>query len=119
MNMEISLQSVDIDLMDSERAVFKVLKATLEYPTDVRVKAQKLADDINFFCKSRIGNIDEGEILWQLWGLLLDITCCIPPGHPWQECLVQALDSLRQRDGAIPGYGEVREATNQVSCTTE
>lgn len=114
--MDVSLQSVeDVNFADSERAIFNVLKATLQYPANPQAKCAKLADDINFFCISREKDVDVGEILWEVWSVVIDIVYCIPSGHLWQDSLVQSLDSLRQRDGAILEYDEVRDASNPVS----
>ncbi|KAL8912921.1 MAG: hypothetical protein Q9172_007401 [Xanthocarpia lactea] len=109
--MDIDLQSVEeINLTHSERAIFNVLQATLLYPASPQAKCARLADDIEFCCGSREGGVNVNEILWQLWSLLIDIACCIPPGHSWQDILLQSLDILRRRDGAIPQYNEVRDA---------
>ncbi|KAB2569556.1 hypothetical protein DBV05_g11770 [Lasiodiplodia theobromae] len=54
--MEIDLQPLEeIDFTNSERAIFNVLKATLQYPANPQTKGLKLADDIDFFCKSAEG----------------------------------------------------------------
>ncbi|TGJ84680.1 hypothetical protein E0Z10_g4079 [Xylaria hypoxylon] len=131
--MEPSLQSVgDIDLTPSERAIFNVLSATLQYPAKPQAKGVKLADDIYFFCNS----LDEGdnvsETLWEVWSVVLDIAACIPPGHLWQDSLVLALDSLHKQDVAISKHDEsllwkdlpnlafcVREKWSDPTCTGE
>lgn len=51
-----------------------------------------------------------GCVTWRLWFLVLGNTCCIPPGHLWQQSLVRAVDRPRQREGSIAGSGEVRNA---------
>ena len=114
--MEVSLQSVeDTNLIDPERAIFNVLKATLRYPANPQAKVIKIADDINFFCISLEEGTDIGEILWEIWSVVIDIVCCIPPGHSWQDCLVLSLDSLRQRDGAILKHNKAGVVSNLVS----
>ncbi len=113
--MDVDLQSIEkIDLRYSERAIFNILKATLQYPATPQAKCAKLADDIEFCCGSREGGVNVNEILWELWSLVIDIACCIPPGHSWQDILLQSFDILRRRDGAIPQYNEVRDASNLV-----
>ncbi|KAK0647223.1 hypothetical protein DIS24_g7919 [Lasiodiplodia hormozganensis] len=92
--MEIDLQPVEeIDFTNSERAIFNVLKATLQYPANPQVKGLKLADDIDFFCKSAEGEGAVSAILWDVWGVMVEIVYRIPPGHPWQVSLVQSLDN--------------------------
>jgi len=101
MDVTVGLQSVgDLELTAAERAIFNVLKATLQYPVDAKAKGAKLADDIDFFSKSAEG----GPGLWYVWVVVLDIACCIPPGHSWQDSLLRCLDNLRQREGHPKGY---------------
>ncbi|KAK7741776.1 hypothetical protein SLS53_004840 [Cytospora paraplurivora] len=97
------LQSVESrELYLNQRAMFNVLKATLEYPTNSQAKAAKLADDLKFFCSA----VEEGpdNILWQLWPLVIDIVSCIPPYHPWQDSLVLSMGILRQQDVPISKF---------------
>lgn len=107
--MEINLQPVkEIDFTNSERGIFNVLKATLQYTANPQIKGLKLADDINFFCKSVEGEGAVSAILWDVWGVIVEIVSRIPPGHPWQVSLVQSLDTLRRRDGSASAHNEVR-----------
>ena len=107
--MDPILQSIEsIDFLDSERPLLNVLKATLQYPANPQAKGAKLADDINFFCNSVEEGVGLGKILWEVWPVVIDIACCIPPGHPWQDSLVRALESLRHQDNAVPTDNEVR-----------
>lgn len=87
------------------RAIFNVLKATLQYPAEPQTKALKLADDIKFFHESAHETSDAD---WVTWCVVLDIACCIPPDRPWQDSLVQSLDTLRQRYGSGPTDDRVR-----------
>ncbi len=107
MDAVISLQPAeDLELTPIQGAIFNVLKATLQYPAKAQAKGIKLADDIDFFSKSTEG----GTGLWEIWDVVLEIACCIPPGHPWQDSLLQALDNLRRREGRVEGYSsEVEE----------
>jgi hypothetical protein len=110
MDVAVSLKFVeDLDLTALERPIFNVLKATLHYPADAHNKGRKLADDIDFF--NRVAK--PGNELCDVWVVLLDIVCCIPPEHSWQESLLQCLDNLRQREGPVEGYyfpnAEVRD----------
>ncbi|KAI0006249.1 hypothetical protein F4779DRAFT_597146 [Xylariaceae sp. FL0662B] len=103
--MEEYLQIIeDAGFPDYLRVIFNLLKATLQYPTaNPRLTAAKLADDINFICQAedRPGGIPN-VILW-VWSEVIDLATCIPPDHPWQDALVQAVENLRQREGAVPG----------------
>ena len=106
----------DIDLLDSERAIFNVLKATLEYPVDVSAKSVRLADDIDCFCKAHGESNNVDETLWQVWSVLLEIVSCIPPGHAWQDSLVFSLGHLRDREKSTRGGNEVRDSSQPPSA---
>lgn len=114
--MDISLQPAE-DIFERygqrgiyERAILNVLKATLQYPATPRLKAEKLADDISFFCQEE----DTGIILWSVWFVVIEIAGCIPPDHPWQQCLLQALDILRHRNDTTINKEDVRISADQV-----
>ncbi|KAJ4177149.1 hypothetical protein NW767_015218 [Fusarium falciforme] len=102
-NLLLSVQ--DADLAKSERAIFDVLQATLCFPASTPVKAAKLADDFVFFCRSKGDNEPSAAatILWDAWSVLIDVAACLPPGHPWQACLVQAINTLAERDDTLLG----------------
>lgn len=107
--MEAKLNPIDdVDLTDSERAIFNVIKVTLQYPANPQVKGVKLADDMFFFCESVEEERGIGKILWDTWAVLVEIIHYIPPGHPWQVSLIQSLKSLRQRDVSISENDKVR-----------
>ncbi|KAI8628014.1 hypothetical protein F5Y19DRAFT_486337 [Xylariaceae sp. FL1651] len=90
-------------LEDPDPAMFKVLKATLQYPGLTKVKAAKLANDINFICEAEDRSDGfKGPTIY-LWTLVIGIASCIPPDHSWQDCLVQAVGILRQREDIVPG----------------
>ena len=99
--MDVNLQFVEADLLDHERPIYNVLKATLEYPADPGAKASKLADDIRFISGWRNEANHADCVLWQLWRLVLNIASCIPADHPWQHSLIQALDTLQKRDDSV------------------
>lgn len=100
--MEINLQSIEYaEFSDSEKAIFNVLKATLQCPADAHLKGIKLADDINFFCKSANNPSNIGEILWNVWAVILDVVRCVPPGHQWHISLIQSLENLRKLEGPV------------------
>lgn len=105
--MDVNLQFVESDLADYERPMYKVLKATLEYPADPEAKALKLADDIRFVTGWKDDVDDASCVLWQLWSLVLNIAKCIPPDHPWQQSLILALDTLQRRDDSVIEHDEV------------
>ncbi|KAI0161950.1 hypothetical protein GGR52DRAFT_561806 [Hypoxylon sp. FL1284] len=98
-NMDANLQYVeDLDLTESERPMFNVLKATLQYPAKAEAKSTKLAHDFNFFYETS----EEGiESLWEIWFLILDIATCVPPGHEWQDSLLKSLDMVRRQEQPI------------------
>ncbi|KAI0105630.1 hypothetical protein F4776DRAFT_474283 [Hypoxylon sp. NC0597] len=103
--MEVNLDSVEhgTHFTASERPIFNVLKATLQYPGNQQAKIEKLTNDIIFFCKS--SSYGSG-ILWNVWSVVIEIILYIPPDHPWQECFIQCLSSLRQRDDTISSYDQ-------------
>ncbi len=89
---------------DDERIAFNVLKATFQYPTTTKVKAAKLAEDIKFLIQPYVEgeHFSSQDSLISLWNLILRIVWCLPPGHPWQDSLVQSLRGLGQL-GVPPG----------------
>ena len=108
--MDCVLKHVEDDnLTDSERPMFNVLKATLQYPANSVVKGTKLTNDINFFCSSQEDGVNVDATLWEIWRLILDIASCIPHSHAWHDSLVQSLQSLRRQAGAIPKHDEVSQ----------
>lgn len=104
---EASLQyAEDIHTQDFDLPILNVLKSTLQYRSSPEMKSVKLANDINFICKSAElygapGGVATQDILWWVWLVLLDIVRCIPAGHPWQDSLVLAVQHLRQQPGYI------------------
>ena len=106
--MDISFQSVNvIEYQDSERAIFNVLKATLQFPASQQAKSAKLTEDFIFICRSQEESPSIDAILWEVWAVVIDIAQCIPPDHPWQNSLVQSLESLRERDDTVLENGRV------------
>ncbi len=81
-----------------DREILNVFKATLEFSTDTKRKAAKLAEDISFVNQA----VEGGNCLPDIWDVILRIAWCLPPGHPWQDSLVQSMGNLCQR-GEIPG----------------
>jgi len=105
-DIQTDLQALEGNLTDLMGPVFRVLKATLEYPAKPEVKASKLADDVTFFTKG-----DNGDaVLWQVWWVIFDIASVVPPDHAWQDSLVQCLSLLRERDEVITPKIEVRNS---------
>jgi len=104
MDVAVILQSLgDLEHHADDRAIFDVLKATLQYPANAQAKGVKLADDIIFLSESKEGG---GPGLWWVWMVVLDIARCIPPGHSWQDSLLQCLDNLCQRGGRPKAYNK-------------
>ena len=109
----VDLDSVDLtDFTDSERAIFNVLRATLQYPATPSAKNEKLANDMIFLCKKQ--DADVGGMLWGIWTTLIDIVYLIPPDHPWQNSLVQSLLILRRLEDHATDDGKVRTASGLV-----
>ncbi|KAI3327721.1 hypothetical protein HD806DRAFT_332679 [Xylariaceae sp. AK1471] len=104
--MDVSLQFVeDFNMKDSDRAIFNILKATLQYTADTKVKSAKLAEDIKFICQAEDRTDGISDVILYVWSLVIEISQCIPPDHPWQDCLLQAIYNLRQQEGTVPGMG--------------
>ncbi|KAI1172044.1 hypothetical protein F4777DRAFT_23646 [Nemania sp. FL0916] len=92
-------QSLEAEgLNDTEKPMFDVLKASLSYPTTDHELANRLADDIVYFCRSAIGDDVYGGILTNAWVLIFDMICCIPSDHAWQDCWVNAIKELKGRE---------------------
>jgi len=101
MDVAINLQFVeDLNLSAQERAICNIFRATLQFPADAQAKGMKLANDIDLCNKA----VNQGNPLWGAWIVLLDISRCIPPDHPWQDGLLQCLDNLRRREGRVEVY---------------
>ncbi|KAF4472298.1 hypothetical protein FALBO_802 [Fusarium albosuccineum] len=101
--MDLNLRASLADRLwgDPPSEMLNVLLATLEYPADTKTKSLKLVQDIDFFCKAQEPP-REPRIVdtppWYFWPLIMGMAACIPPDHEWQDCLVQTMDILRQRD---------------------
>ncbi|KAI1750625.1 hypothetical protein F4782DRAFT_532314 [Xylaria castorea] len=89
------------ELTELEKPVFDVLKASLYYPTTDNVLANRLADDIVFFCQSAEVEDEYEAILTAVWRLSFNMICCIPSDHPWQDSWVNAIKELKGR-GTLP-----------------
>ncbi|CAJ2511136.1 Uu.00g067610.m01.CDS01 [Anthostomella pinea] len=90
------------DLLEEEKPIFDVLKASLHYPSTPNVLAQRLADDIVFFCRSAREDEDYEAILTLVWDMAFDMISCIPSDHEWQDVWVNALEFLRVREDLPP-----------------
>jgi hypothetical protein len=104
--MAISLRFIEDNLDDYDQPIFQIFKATLQYPADVQLKSTKLAEDFKFVCEAHNPAYPEhgsGNDMFYSWLLLIQISQAIPPDHPWQDCLVRAIDILRQLEGTVPG----------------
>lgn len=95
-----------------------MLRATLQYPANPEAKGSKLVQDVDFFCKSSENISHLSEVLFDTWLVILDIVRCVPPGHEWQESLIQAVDGLRRRDCVILEQDDVRDLPNPKSNNT-
>ncbi|KAI1361702.1 hypothetical protein F5Y08DRAFT_342345 [Xylaria arbuscula] len=110
--MDVILQFIeDGELSELDRANLNMLRATLQYPADVTIKCIKLAQDINFIVNANNQKDRKDrpvDVLFYLWSLIIEISSCIPPDHPWQDSLLQAIDYLHRQDGTVPGLGANR-----------
>ncbi len=115
--MEVTLKSVEDNISVRERDIFNVLKATLQYPSNSEARGVQLADNINFFCAAlEKDGIKAGDTTFYTWCVVLDIVCCIPPGHAWQDSLLHAIKNLRQRvPSAVPENNERINVRNPIS----
>ncbi|KAJ3564024.1 hypothetical protein NPX13_g7989 [Xylaria arbuscula] len=110
--MAVSLKFVeDLELLALDQDNLNILRATLQYPAHPSIKSAKLAHDIIFIvdannCKD--SNEGTPDVIWYVWSLILEISKCIPPDHPWQDSLLQAIGHLRGQDGTVPGMGTGR-----------
>ncbi|KAI5458918.1 hypothetical protein BGZ63DRAFT_455783 [Mariannaea sp. PMI_226] len=95
--MDVNLD-IAVDYPSSYKAIFNVLKATLEYPASPEAKAKKLADDITFFCTSAK---DDDPPFWEIWPMVIALASNLPTDHEWQDSLILSLSILRQRDGSV------------------
>ncbi|KAI1116736.1 hypothetical protein F5Y14DRAFT_406422 [Nemania sp. NC0429] len=106
--MEMDLpSSEDLEHDAFERPMYNLLRATLQYPADTESLAAKLAEDIVFICQAEAQKEGVKGFLFFIWTIIIDIARCVPPDHPWQDCLVRAIHHLRQREGIVPGMGEL------------
>ncbi|KAI1497566.1 hypothetical protein F5X99DRAFT_396471 [Biscogniauxia marginata] len=103
--MEVDLQGLDnLDFPDFMRAIFNILRATLQYPADnTKLTAAKLAEDIKFVCQAEDRSGGIGGVILFTWMVVIEISQYVPPNHPWQDCLVQAVENLHQQEDAVPG----------------
>lgn len=109
--MEVDLQNLVGTAGDFQSPMLSLLRATLEYEADTSLVGAKLAEDIKFICKAealKVASRTEGSkkgtegALFYVWWLVIDIARCIPPDHPWQDRLVQAVEHLRHEEGVAP-----------------
>jgi hypothetical protein len=91
--MEINLES-DVELASSFKAIYNVLRATMEYPAGAQAKAKKLADDIAFFVSSAPGD----PPFWEICPIIIELASRLPPDHKWQASLVQSIHILSELD---------------------
>lgn len=83
-----------------QKAIFNVIRGTLQYPASIEARAQKLADSLIFFCDGANPDVDISDIFNALWGWFIPIASDLPPGHEWHQALVLALQKVREREVA-------------------
>ncbi|KAI1095015.1 hypothetical protein F5B19DRAFT_489909 [Rostrohypoxylon terebratum] len=102
--MELDFKELEDDkLFENEPEIYHMLKGTLQYPAEPKLIGAKLAGDIVFVCTTPLLNKDEPCSIYHVWEVVIKLSRYIPPDHPWQDSLVHAVDSLRQREGHIRG----------------
>ncbi|KAI0481335.1 hypothetical protein GGR56DRAFT_629840 [Xylariaceae sp. FL0804] len=110
--MNVNLQVLEAGFPDYQLPLFGLLRATLEYPAATELKAAKLAEDVKFICQAgeqpEDGSKTNGRSgkLWDVWEVLFAMARLTPPNHPWQDCMVLALDRLRRQEGRATGMGD-------------
>ncbi|KAI1213843.1 uncharacterized protein F4807DRAFT_409338 [Annulohypoxylon truncatum] len=100
--MEVDLKKFEDHelLQDFDRPIYNMLKATLQYPADPKSIGAKLAGDITFMCRTPMLDGSPADTC-SMWTVIIQLSRYIPPDHPWQDSLVQAVDNLRQQEGPI------------------
>ncbi|KAI0518003.1 hypothetical protein F5B22DRAFT_87629 [Xylaria bambusicola] len=92
-------------LTESEKSIFDVFRASLQFPDAPDVLAQRLSDDIVFFCNSAEADEDPEAILGWAWDMMFEMITYIPPHHVWQDIWVDALKILKSREN-LPARGD-------------
>jgi hypothetical protein len=108
MSHEIDLESAACpnDTEDQKR-LFEVIKAGLQRPGDAPTKAAALADDLRTLGEARKSRDEAPEFIEELCAMLVGIPRLLPPDHPWQDTLVQAVQNLQQTNGNVGEFNEV------------
>lgn len=102
--MDLDLKELeDTKLFEYEQEIYNLLKGTLQYPAKPELIGAKLAEDIVFVCTTPLLNKDEPCSIFYVWNVVITLSQYVPPDHPWQDSLVQAVDSLRHREGHMNG----------------
>ncbi|KAI0890660.1 uncharacterized protein GGS22DRAFT_184007 [Annulohypoxylon maeteangense] len=100
--MEVGLKKFEeTEIFDFGRPIYNALKSTLQHPAEPKVIGAKLAKDITSICEAGIENV--ADVIPYVWTVIIQMSRHVSPDHPWQDCLVQAVDNLRQQEGAVPG----------------
>ncbi|KFA70922.1 hypothetical protein S40288_10182 [Stachybotrys chartarum IBT 40288] len=93
-----------------EVAILNMLKGALDYPASIEARASKIASDIVFCCTQHDSDTHVSYVLVCTWDAVIELVSCIPPDHEWHRCLVQALATVRKREGTAdeddPSGGE-------------
>lgn len=100
--MEIDLQAIaGTNLPKPQRRIFDTITTALSSKGNSQAHVKTIADAIHCLCHATDSEDHVGNVLWNLWSVLIDIVQRIPPDHPWQETFVRALDNLRHRNGVV------------------
>ncbi|KAF2865463.1 hypothetical protein BDV95DRAFT_612605 [Massariosphaeria phaeospora] len=98
--MEVDLSSIDIlETLDDDPTLLNAITATLQSPQDSETKARQVTDSILLYCAEAYSSTRLSGDLTQVWWILTDIACLVPPNHPWQDTLVEAVRLLRTQGG--------------------
>lgn len=103
--MEIDLQTIDpASFPAPQQAIFHIFQAALTSPTSIFDKIEDITDQLEELCPPTASDEELRTALWNIWLVLIDIVPLVPANHTWQDILVGALNSLRER----PQEGKIR-----------
>ncbi|XDG07215.1 hypothetical protein ABKA04_006830 [Annulohypoxylon sp. FPYF3050] len=106
---------------DYQLDTYRLIKVNLQYPAEPKYIAAKLVEDIVFLCTTPRLNGENACDIFFVWDVIIQMSRYIPPDHPWQDSLVQAVDNLRHREGSIngPNTGVWKHLPDLAMCMRE
>ncbi|TEA11001.1 hypothetical protein C8034_v008283 [Colletotrichum sidae] len=98
----IDLQSVDQSTTsDSQRVILSLVKQPLVSTQDSANRSTAIADGLRRLGASQPSEGQVEGFLWDLWMVMVDVAYLVPPDHPWQDVLVEAVKNLQQTGGRV------------------